>query len=197
LKKFDIAILGGGILGTTISYWISNLYDSSVCVIEKESNVAQHTSGRNTGVVHTPFYLNPEKKKIFAKSAQSSHELWKTLAENTMSPWNEIGTIEVALNETQHKTLEKYQKWGIENGVSEENLVLLDSNEIKQKEKNVECFSGLLCKSDVSTDYSKLTQEIKKISAQNSTEFLFQKSVKSFIKNDDTIQVNFTDNFFN
>ena len=194
MKKFDIAILGGGILGTTISYWISNLYDSSVCVIEKESNVAQHTSGRNTGVVHTPFYLNPEKKKIFAKSAQSSHELWKTLAENTMSPWNEIGTIEVALNETQHKTLEKYQKWGIENGVLEENLVLLDSNEIKQKEKNVECFSGLLCKSDVSTDYSKLTQEIKKISAQNSTEFLFQKSVKSFIKNDDAIQVNFTDN---
>ena len=115
MKKFDIAILGGGILGTTISYWISNLYDSSVCVIEKESNVAQHTSGRNTGVVHTPFYLNPEKKKIFAKSAQSSHELWKTLAEHTMSPWNEIGTIEVALNETQHKTLEKYQKWGVQN----------------------------------------------------------------------------------
>ena len=72
--------------------------------------------------------------------------------------------------------------------------MLLDSNEIKQREKNVECFSGLLCKSDVSTDYSKLTQEIKKISAQNSTEFLFQKSVKSFSINDDTIQVNFTDN---
>ena len=78
MKKYDIAIIGGGILGTTISYWISNLYDSSVCVIEKESNVAKHTSGRNTGVVHTPFYLNPEKKKIFAKSAHVSHDLWKT-----------------------------------------------------------------------------------------------------------------------
>ena len=104
MKNFDIAIIGGGILGTTISYWISNLYDSSVCVIDKESTVAQHTSGRNTGVVHTPFYLNPEKKKIFAKSAHSSHDLWKTLAKNTMSPWDEIGTIEVALNETQHTT---------------------------------------------------------------------------------------------
>ena len=160
MKKFDIAIIGGGILGTTISYWISNLYDSSVCVIEKESNVAKHTSGRNTGVVHTPFYLNPETKKIFAKSAHVSHDLWKTLATNTMSPWNEIGTIEVALDETQHKTLEKYHKWGIQNGVSENNLSLLDSNELKQKEKNIECYSGLLCKSDVSTDYSKLTQEI-------------------------------------
>ena len=119
MKKFDIAIIGGGILGTTISYWISNLYDSSVCVIEKESNVAKHTSGRNTGVVHTPFYLNPEKKRIFAKSAHISHDLWKTLAKNTMSPWDEIGTIEVALDEIQYKTLQKYQKWGIQNGVSE------------------------------------------------------------------------------
>ena len=194
MKKYDIAIIGGGILGTTISYWISNLYDSSVCVIDKESDVAKHTSGRNTGVVHTPFYLDPEKKKIFAKSAHISHDLWKTLAVQTQSPWMEIGTIEVAIDELQHKTLEKYQKWGIENGVNEDSLLILDSNELKQKEKNLECYSGLLCKNDVSTDYSKLTQEIKNISIQNSTEFIFQKTVKSFQQKNDSVQINFKDN---
>ena len=194
MKKYDIAIIGGGILGTTISYWISNLYDSSVCVIDKEPDVAKHTSGRNTGVVHTPFYLNPEKKKVFAKSAQISHDLWKTLATQTQSPWMEIGTIEVAIDESQHKTLEKYQKWGIENGVNEDSLLILDSNELKQKEKNLECYSGLLCKNDVSTDYSKLTQEIKNISTQNSTEFIFQKTVKSFQQKNDSVKINFKDN---
>ena len=122
MKNFDIAIIGGGVLGTCISYWISNLYDLNVCVIDKESDVAKHTSGRNTGVVHTPFYLHPYKKKIFAKSAYLSHELWKKLAKDTNTPWNEVGTIEIALDEKQHKTLEKYQKWGIENGVSKNNL---------------------------------------------------------------------------
>ena len=194
MKNFDIAIIGGGILGTTISYWISNLYDSSVCVIDKESDVAKHTSGRNTGVVHTPFYLDPEKKKIFAKSAHISHDLWKILAIQTQSPWMEIGTIEIAMDELQHKTLEKYQKWGIENGVNEDSLLILDSNELKQKEKNLECYSGLLCKNDVSTDYSKLTQEIKNISIQNSTEFIFQKTVKSFQQKNDSVQINFKDN---
>ena len=194
MKKYDIAIIGGGILGTTISYWISNLYDSSVCVIDKEPDVAKHTSGRNTGVVHTPFYLDPEKKKIFAKSAYLSRNLWKTLAIQTQSPWMEIGTIEVAIDELQHKTLEKYQKWGIENGVNEDSLLILDSNGLKQKEKNLECYSGLLCKDDVSTDYSKLTQEIKNISRQNSTEFIFQKTVKSFQQKNDSVQINFTDN---
>ena len=194
MKNFDIGIIGGGILGTTISYWISNLYDSSVCVIDKEPDVAKHTSGRNTGVVHTPFYLDPEKKKIFAKSAHISRNLWKTLAVQTQSPWMEIGTIEVAIDELQHKTLEKYQKWGIENGVNEDSLLILDSNGLKQKEKNLECYSGLLCKDDVSTDYSKLTQEIKNISRQNSTEFIFQKTVKSFQQKNDSVQINFTDN---
>jgi len=194
LKNFDIVIVGGGVLGTSISYWISNLYDLNVCVIDKESDVAKHTSGRNTGVVHTPFYLDPEKKKIFAKSAYLSNELWKKLANETHTPWNEVGTIEIALDETQHKTLEKYQKWGIENGVSENNLTLLDSNEVKQKEENVECHSGLFCKSDVSTNYSKLTQEVKNISIQNSTEFIFEKNIQSFNKNDDYVQINFTDN---
>ena len=194
MKNFDIGIIGGGILGTTISYWISNLYDSSVCVIDKESDVAKHTSGRNTGVVHTPFYLDPEKKKIFAKSAYISRNLWKTLAIQTQSPWMEIGTIEVAIDELQHKTLEKYQKWGIENGVNEDSLLILDSSGLKQKEKNLECYSGLLCKNDVSTDYSKLTQEIKNISTQNSTEFIFQKTVKSFQQKNDSVQINLTDN---
>jgi len=194
LKNFDIAIIGGGILGTTISYWISNIYDSSVCVIDKEPDVAKHTSGRNTGVVHTPFYLDPQKKKIFAKSAHISRNLWKTLAVQTQSPWMEIGTIEVAIDELQHKTLEKYQKWGIENGANADSLSILDSSGLKQKEKNLECYSGLLCKDDVSTDYSKLTQEIKNISIQNSTEFIFQKTVKSFQQKNDSVQINFTDN---
>ena len=194
MKHFDIVIVGGGILGTSISYWISNLYDLNLCVIDKETDVAKHTSGRNTGVVHTPFYLDPQKKKIFAKSAHFSHQLWEKLANKTDSPWNEVGTIEIAIDEKQHKTLEKYHKWGIENGVSESNLSLLDSNQVKQKEENVECYSGLFCKSDVSTDYSRLTQELKKISIQNSTEFLFGKNINSFDNSRDNIQINFTDN---
>ena len=39
-----------------------------------------------------------------------------------------------------------------------------------------------------------LRKKLQKLSAQNSTEFLFQKNVKSFLKNDDVIQINLTDN---
>ena len=198
MKKFDIAIIGGGILGTSISYWISSIFDYSVCVIEKESSVAQHTSGRNTGVVHTPFYLDPEKKKIFAKTANISYDMWKKLAKKGNSSidniWKQVGTIEIALNEKQHKTLEKYLEWGIKNGVSENHLSILDSKQLKQKEKNLECNSGLFCSRDVSTNYNVLTNNLKDISENSGVSFLFQNNVKTIEKKIDSNKIIFMDN---
>jgi len=66
MEKYDVAVIGGGILGTTISFWISTLYDLKISLIEKESKVAQHASSRNTGVLHSPFYLNPSTKNSTA-----------------------------------------------------------------------------------------------------------------------------------
>src|SRR3989344_2054176 len=138
LEKYDIAIIGGGILGTTISYWLSTLYDIKVCVIEKENTVAKHTSSRNTGVVHAPFYLDPKKRKVSAISSLISHDLWEILAKKKNLPWSKVGTIEVAIKEQQHKTLEKYLKWGAENGIPEGQLELLDSKELTKNPKKME-----------------------------------------------------------
>lgn len=182
LQKFDIAIIGGGILGTTLSYWISALTDKRVCVIEKESQVALHASSRNTGVVHSPFYLDPKKKKKIAKAALLSHDLWYDYAKQHNIPWKDTGTIEIALDESQHYILEKYLKWGQQNGIAENDLKLLNSNQIKQKEPNVKCHSGIYSTKDASTDYGLLTRQLQQDSEQNGTTFLFNHKVIS-IKN--------------
>jgi L-2-hydroxyglutarate oxidase len=183
MEKYDIAIIGGGILGTTVSYWLSTLYDIKVCVIEKENEVAKHTSSRNTGVVHGPFYLDPIKRKKSAVSSLISHDLWKILAKKKNLPWYEVGTIEVAIEESQHKTLEKYLKWGEKNGIPDEQLELLDSKELTKKEPNLKAYSGLYCKRDVSTDYGIFTNELKKESEKNGTRFLFNHHVKKITEN--------------
>ncbi len=136
-SKYDIAIIGAGILGTTISYWLSTLYDLKVCVIEKENDVAKHTSSRNTGVVHSPFYLDPKKRKTSAVSSLVSHDLWEVFAKKKSLPWFEVGSIEVASDKQQHKTLEKYMKWSAENGIPENQVELLDSKDLLKKESNL------------------------------------------------------------
>jgi len=180
--KFDVAIIGGGVLGTAISYWLSTLTNHKVCVIEKEEKVAAHTSSRNTGVVHSPFYLDPQKKKKIAKAALQSHDLWQSFAKKHNIPWSDTGTIEIALDESQHHTLEKYLKWGIQNGLAESDLQLLDYAQIEQREPNVKCHSGIYCKKDASTDYGMLTAQLYLESKQNGTQFLFSHKMQK-IKN--------------
>ena len=67
-SRHDVAIIGAGILGVTIGYWLSRITKHSVVIIDKEGEVGFHTSSRNTGVVHRPFYLNPQKKRLFASA---------------------------------------------------------------------------------------------------------------------------------
>lgn len=177
MKSFDVIIIGGGILGTTISYWISDLYDLKICVIEKESQVAMHASSRNTGVVHSPFYLNPDSMKIFAKSALISYDMWENLAKESGIPWKKTGVFQLALDEKQHETLEDYMEWGIQNGLLEEDLELLSGKEVSKKEPNVKCHSAIYCNKEVSTDFGAFTRLIRKESEKNGTKFLLGNKV--------------------
>ena len=193
MSRYDIAIVGGGILGTSISYWISTLYDANICVIEKESNVAMHASSRNTGVIHSPFYLNPNTKKVLAKSALISYNMWKDLAKKATIPWNKTGVLEIALDEKQHKTLEEYMNWGDKNGIPSEDLHLLEGTQVSTIEPNVECHSAIFCKREVSSDFGLFTNEIKNESESLGTTFLFTRNVKEIKKNDGYSSIIFED----
>jgi len=193
MQKYDIAIIGGGILGTTISYWLSTLYDLKICVIEKECDVALHSSTRNSGVIHYPFYLNPKQKKNFARAAFLSHDMWKVLAHEKNIPWVQGGTIEIALDEEQHKTLERYMVLGKENGLTEEDISILDSNELKQKEPHLNCYSGLYCTKEGSTNYGLLTKAVSELSKKNGTDILLKRNVKNVEETPDQVNIIFSD----
>jgi L-2-hydroxyglutarate oxidase len=96
MEPWDVVIVGGGILGTSVSYWLGNQYEGRIAVLEKERDVAVHTSYRNTGVVHRPFYLDPNARRVFARSSQTSYGLWKAYAKERNLPWSPVGTFEVA-----------------------------------------------------------------------------------------------------
>ena len=193
MREYDIAIIGGGVLGNTISYWLSTLYDLKICVIDKEHDVAIHSSTRNSGVIHYPFYLNSKVKKNFTRAAFLSHRMWKVLAEEKKIPWVQGGTIEIALDEEQHKTLEKYMLWGKENGLTEEEISILDQNQIKQKEPNVECYSGLFCTKEGSTNYGLLTHAVKEFADNHGVDFLFNHNVDDVNETSNETSIIFSD----
>ncbi|MGC4001809.1 MAG: L-2-hydroxyglutarate oxidase [Pirellulales bacterium] len=57
---YDFAIIGGGIVGLATAWRLSQRhYDCSVLLLEKESTLAAHQTGRNSGVIHSGIYYKP------------------------------------------------------------------------------------------------------------------------------------------
>ena len=136
--SYDIAIVGGGIMGSTLSYWLGALYPGiRTVLLEQGSLIAPHTSSRNTGVVHRPFYLNPETKRLFAQIASHSYPLLKVYAEQHGLPWVQVGTLEIALAPGDEAHIERYAKWAVQNGMGGEEGRILTKKEIQLMEPGV------------------------------------------------------------
>jgi (S)-2-hydroxyglutarate dehydrogenase len=181
---FDLVVVGAGVLGVTISYWLSSLFECRIALLDSAQVAAAHTSTRNTGVIHRPFYLDPVKKRIFAKTSLISHPMWESLALREGLPWRPIGTFNVAAEEGEVKTLEKYRRWGVENGMEENELDLLDGKEVQDLEPEVRCRAALISKTDVSVDFGVFTRCLwKRLASQGVSFFGGHRVVKIEEKN--------------
>ena len=180
---FDVIIIGGGILGISISYFLSSVNKSKkIAVIEQANKVAFHTSGRNTGKVHAPYLYNPEKKKLFAKAAFHGYEMWEQYAKLKDLPFKKDGVIEIASDKKGIKTLEKYLKWGRQNGLEDNDIELMDKREIKKIEPEIKCEAALYVRKDGSTDYSKFTNAVMLDSKKNGTKIILNNKVTGIKK---------------
>ena len=162
--NFRVAIIGGGVLGTSIAYFLSAhaRNPESVVLLEQEKNIAQHTSSRNTGKVHAPFLYDPVKKKTFAKAAAIGYEMWHKYSDYKQLMFKRDGVLEVAIDDKGIDRLEKYLEWGEANGLSKDELKLLDKQEVAKMEPNVHCTSAIFCSKDGSVDYGALTLALLK-----------------------------------
>ena len=198
--KSDITIIGAGILGTSLGYFLSHVTSKKILVLDQAPQVGFHTSSRNTGKVHAPFLYDPEKKRIFAKAAKTGFEMWETYSEQKNLPFKKDGVLEVALDEQGIKRLEKYMSWGEKNGLQKDDIILLDGTDVKKQEPEVSCQKAIYCKKDASVDYGILTKNIMDDAKQSGSTFLLDTRAESItdrkdfleIKtNNDTIQTNF------
>lgn len=91
-KTTDVCILGAGIVGLTTAYQLLERNSSiTVTVIEKESKVGKHSSGRNSGVLHAGVYYKPDSLK--ARVCVLGAKRLKAWCESEKLPVLECGKI--------------------------------------------------------------------------------------------------------
>jgi L-2-hydroxyglutarate oxidase LhgO len=137
-KKADFLIVGAGIVGVSIALELKKRYpSSSIIVLEKEARPGLHSSGRNSGVLHSGIYYPPESIKAKV-CRQGSLEMQSYCLENGL-PINRIGKILVPTKEEDAGQLDLLQLRANENGVD---IQRLDESLLKKLEPNARSATG-------------------------------------------------------
>jgi L-2-hydroxyglutarate oxidase LhgO len=132
----DILIVGGGIVGLSIARELnSRRPDLKITVLEKESALARHASGRNSGVLHAGFYYWPDSLKA-RFTAEGNRLLTEYCLKNALSI-NRCGKVVVSKDEGDLETLHELKRRGDINGVA---LEIVDERQLKDLEPNAKTF---------------------------------------------------------
>ncbi|TNJ60639.1 L-2-hydroxyglutarate oxidase [Paenibacillus hemerocallicola] len=132
MRQYDYVVIGAGIIGLTIALELKSRYpDASIAVAEKESDVAYHASGRNSGVLHAGFYYTANSLK--AKFAREGNRAMQQYCRSRGLAVNPCGKLVVAGDEEELRGLEELKRRGDANGVelhwmSEEDIRKVDPN---------------------------------------------------------------------
>ena len=138
--NYDIAIIGGGIVGAATLYKLQRAYPQlSIVLFEKEDQLAAHQTGNNSGVIHSGLYYKPGSLK--AKNCVSGrHELVKFAKDYNVSH-DVCGKVVVATKQSEFKFMDEIFENGLANKT--EGIEKISGDQVKDIEPFVEAKAGI------------------------------------------------------
>lgn len=148
-----VAIVGGGILGLAAGRLLARERpDVEVVLLEKETSLAQHQTGRNSGVVHAGLYYEPGSLK--ARLCQRGSKLLRAFCRENDLPYVACGKVLIATREDEVPRLERILDRARANGV--EDARLIDARELRAVEPHAAGLAALHSPSTAIVDYTKV-----------------------------------------
>ncbi len=164
---YDIAVIGGGIVGLSFAMQASERFPRlRVVVLEKEAGVARHQTGHNSGVIHSGVYYKAGSLKARLCVA-GAREMVEFCSRHGI-PYEVCGKLIVATNSEETARLDVLLAQGVANGL--EGLRLLERAAMLEIEPHVGGVRALLVPSTGITDYTAVTAKYAEIAAGRGAE---------------------------
>jgi len=175
VSKKSIVVIGAGIVGLASAYQLlKKRPDFRVTIFEKENGVAQHQTGRNSGVIHSGIYYKPGSLK--AKNCLEGRRELIAFCQDQRVEIENLGKIIVATEKSQIPNLNLIEERGRAHGIQ---LERVGSSRLKEIEPHVRALEGIWIPGCAIVSYlevaKKLSSEIEKMGG----EILFSEPVES------------------
>jgi len=155
-NSFDTIIIGGGIVGLATALKLKEKRPGlKVIVLEKESEVAEHQTGNNSGVIHSGIYYKPGSLKS-TNCLRGYHLLIDFCSTNSI-PFELCGKVIVATSNEELQPLENIYRRGLANGL--EGIKRLKKEELKEHEPHVAGIAGIFVPQTGIVDYRLVAQK--------------------------------------
>ena len=175
---YNIAIIGGGIVGNAIARELSR-YELKTVLIEKEIEVSFGTSKANSGIIHSGIHDNIMTLK--GRLCLQGNSLWEKLSNELRIPFERVGEILVARNRDDISVLKKMLDKAKVNGIPAE---MAEGKRLHELEPNlsVEINTGLLAPTAGVIPPYEMTYALYENAMQNGVEYLLGSRVANIAR---------------
>ena len=150
----NVAVIGGGIVGVAVARALAQR-SRAVTVLEKESRLAQHQTGRNSGVVHAGLYYKPGSLKA-TLCAAGRVSIREFCAEKGL-PYREVGKLVVAVDASELGALDEIERRSTANRVPD--LARIDdAARLREIEPHVTGVAAVHSPHTAAVDFASITE---------------------------------------
>lgn len=153
-------VIGGGIIGLAVASRLTeSVPDSNVVVFEKETEVGQHQSGHNSGVLHAGLYYKPGSLK--ARLAVSGIRQMRAFCQKHGIAHEVCGKLVVACSDEEVPRLRTLFERGQQNGLS--GLRWMGPEEFREIEPHASGIAAVHVPEEGIVDYGEVCRTLRRI----------------------------------
>ncbi len=186
---YDYCIIGGGIVGlATAMALLKRQPGASLVILEKETTLARHQTGHNSGVIHAGIYYAPGSLKadLCKRGAQATKDFCDTHA----IKYEVCGKLLVASNPLEVQRMQALYERSQQNGLKVERL---DAAELRRREPNIVGLGGLFLDATGIVDYKQVCQAMAKVIQAAGGEICLDTRVAAIAERGDSVTISSED----